>query len=250
MSPKIFFFNLTTIHPFSITIFPVLRVVGRGVEPIPAMIEQQQGTCRTPTQIGLSWNQIWDFLSVRWLCETTVCWMVFHCKLVTYRLYITWVTAFCWNQSTRQFVRQDSPQKPNWRTELSQFVVYRAIMFFMPKISLMCILDPSTTMTQHRDTGETKKVILCMQLSRRSGAKQQNTVNSGGSTVLLYCIFQGAASDAARNESLTAVGSALWTAATTKKWCSLQSLLIAQDPSLSWGQFLLCSIYEKLAFIV
>lgn len=36
VSPKIFFFNLTTIHPFSITIAPALRVVGREAEPIPA----------------------------------------------------------------------------------------------------------------------------------------------------------------------------------------------------------------------
>lgn len=169
-------------------------------------------------QGDLSWNQIWD-LSVRWLCETTACWMVFHCKLVTYRLYVkpellhfaeSRVLDNLWGKTHHQ------KQKPNWRTELSYFVVHGAIVFFMSKISLMCILDPSGVMTQRRDTGETKKVISCMQLSRRSGAKQQNTVNRQGSTVLLYCIFQGAASDAARSESLTAVGSALWMAATTK----------------------------------
>lgn len=179
--------------------------------------------------------------------------MVFHCKLVTYRLYIK--PELLHFAETRLLDNlcakiRHRKQKSNWRTELSQFAVHRVIVFFMPKTSLMCILDPSGAMTQRRDTGETKKVILCIQLSRRSGAKQQNTVNRRGSTVLLYCIFQGAASDAARSKSLTAVGCALWTAATTKKRCSLQPLLIARDPSLSRGQFLLYSIYEKLAFII
>lgn len=111
-------------------------------------------------QGDLSWNQIWDLLSVRWLCKTTACWMVFHCKLVTYRLYIkpellhfaeTRVLDILCAKTHHQ------KQKPNWRTELSQLVVYHATVFYMSKISLMCILDPSGAMTQRRDTGGNKK---------------------------------------------------------------------------------------------